>query len=42
MAACYLLLPYTRMAVVDSTQLIPSALIVAAVFWHLRPAVAGA
>jgi hypothetical protein len=41
MAACYLLLPYTRMAVVDSTQLIPSALIVAAVFWYLRPAVAG-
>ena len=34
MAACYLLLPYTRMEVVDSTQLIPSALIVAAVFWH--------
>jgi hypothetical protein len=42
MAACYLLLPYTRMQVVDSTQLIPSALIIAAVFWHLRPAVAGA
>ena len=42
MAACYLLLPYTRMAVVDSTQLIPSALIVAAVFWHRRPAAAGA
>ncbi len=42
MAACYLLLPYTRMALVDSGQLIPSALIVAAVFWHLRPAVAGA
>ena len=42
MAACYLLLPYTRMALVDSGQLIPAALIVAAVFWHLRPAVAGA
>ncbi len=42
MAACYLLLPYTRMALVDSAQLIPSALIVAAVFWHLRPALAGA
>ncbi len=42
MAACYLLLPYTRMALVDSTQLIPSALIVAAVFWHPRPAIAGA
>ena len=42
MAACYLLLPYTRMALVDSGQLIPAALIVAAVFWYLRPAVAGA
>ena len=42
MAACYLLLPYTRMAVVDSGQLIPAALIVAAVFWHHRPALAGA
>ena len=41
MAACYLLLPYTRMALVDSGQLIPAALIVAAVFWHTRPAVAG-
>jgi hypothetical protein len=41
MAACYLLLPYTRMAVVDSGQLISAALIVGAVFWHLRPAVAG-
>ena len=42
MAACYLLLPYTRMALVDSGQLIPAALIVAAVFWHIRPALAGA
>jgi len=42
MAACYLLLPYTRMALVDSGQLVAAALIVAAVFWHLRPAVAGA
>jgi hypothetical protein len=42
MAACYLLLPYTRMALVDSGQLIPAALIVAAVFWHTRPALAGA
>jgi hypothetical protein len=42
MAACYLLLPYTRMAVVDSGQLIPAALIAAAVLWHLRPALAGA
>jgi hypothetical protein len=42
MAACYLLLPYTRMALVDSGQLIPAALIAAAVLWHLRPALAGA
>jgi hypothetical protein len=41
MAACYLLLPYTRMAVVDSGQLISAALIILAVFWHLRPAVTG-
>jgi hypothetical protein len=42
MAACYLLLPYTRMELVDSGQLVPAALIVAAVYWHLRPALAGA
>ena len=42
MVACYLLLPYTRMALVDSGQLIPAALITAAVFWHHRPALAGA
>jgi hypothetical protein len=41
MAACYLLLPYTRMALVDSGQLVPAALIAAAVLWHLRPALAG-
>lgn len=41
MAACYLLLPYTRMALVDSGQLISAALIVLAVFWYTRPAVAG-
>jgi hypothetical protein len=41
MAACYLVLPYTRMALVDSGQLISAALIVAAVFWYTRPAVAG-
>ncbi len=41
MATCYLILPYTRMAVVDSGQLIPAALIVAAVVWHLRPTIAG-
>jgi hypothetical protein len=42
MAACYLLVPYTRMALVDSGQLIAAALIVGAVFWHSRPALAGA
>jgi hypothetical protein len=42
MAACYLLLPYTRMALVDSGQLISAALISAAVLWHERPAIAGA
>jgi hypothetical protein len=42
MATCYLLLPYTRMALVDSGQLIPAALIVSAVLWHVRPALAGA
>ncbi len=41
MAACYLLLPYTRMAVVDSGQLISAALIILAVFWHARPSVTG-
>lgn len=41
MAACYLLLPYTRVAVVDSGQLLSAALIIGAVFWHQRPAVAG-
>jgi hypothetical protein len=41
MAACYLLLPYTRMAVVDSGQLISAALIILAVFWHMRPVVTG-
>jgi hypothetical protein len=42
MVVCYLLLPYTRMALVDSGQLMPAALITAAVFWHHRPALAGA
>jgi hypothetical protein len=42
MAACYLLLPYTRMALVDSGQLIAAAMIVGAVLWHGRPALAGA
>jgi hypothetical protein len=42
MAACYLLLPYTRMAVVDSGQLISAALIILAVFWAPRPSLSGA
>lgn len=41
MAACYLLLPYTRMSLVDSGQLISSALIIHAVFWCARPAISG-
>jgi hypothetical protein len=41
MATCYLLLPYTRMAVVDSGQLISAALIVMAVFCHARPSLTG-
>lgn len=41
MAACYLLLPYTRMAVVDSGQLIAAVLIVLAILWHSRPAITG-
>jgi hypothetical protein len=41
-ASCYLLMPYTRIAVVDSGQLVPAALIVAAVAFYLRPALAGA
>jgi len=39
---CYLILPYTRIALVDSGQLVPAALIVAAVTYYHRPALAGA
>ncbi len=42
MAACYLILPYTRIAVVDTGQLVPAALIVGAVLAYRRPAGAGA
>lgn len=42
MATCYLILPYTRIALVDSGQLIPAALIVAAVVFHKRMYVAAA
>ena len=41
-ATCYLLSPYTRIALVDSGQLVPAALIVAALTSHARPVVAGA
>jgi hypothetical protein len=41
-ASCYLLVPYTRIALVDTGQLLPAALIVAAVFAYRRPAVSGA
>ena len=40
-ATCYLLLPYTRIALVDSGQLVPAALIVAAIAFYTRPALAG-
>ena len=40
-AACYLLLPYTRIALVDSGQVIPAALIVAALAYSGRPFRAG-
>jgi hypothetical protein len=42
MASCYLLLPYTRIALVDSGQLIPAALIVAALAVYTRPMITGA
>jgi hypothetical protein len=41
-ATCYLLSPYTRIALVDSGQLVPAALIVTALAFHTRPGVAGA
>jgi hypothetical protein len=41
MGVCYLLSPYTRIAVVDSGQLVPAALVVAGVLAYRRPALAG-
>lgn len=41
MATCYLILPYTRIALVDSGQLVPAALLVGAVAFYNRPALAG-
>jgi hypothetical protein len=40
-ATCYLLSPYTRIALVDSGQVVPAALIVAALAVYTRPAIAG-
>jgi hypothetical protein len=40
-ATCYLLLPYTRIALVDSGQVVPAALIVGAIAVYTRPALAG-
>ena len=40
-ATCYLLLPYSRFALVDSGQLVPAALIVTALLTYRNPAVAG-
>ncbi len=40
-ATCYLISPYTRMAVVDSGQVVPAALIVTALAVYTRPALAG-
>jgi hypothetical protein len=41
-AVAYLLSPYTRIAVVDSGQLVPAALIVGAILFWTRPGTAGA
>jgi hypothetical protein len=41
-ATCYLIAPYTRIAVVDSGQLVPAALTVGALALYTRPACAGA
>ncbi len=41
MATCYLILPYTRIALVDAGQLVPAALLVGAVAFYNRPALAG-
>ncbi len=42
MATCYLILPYSRIALVDCGQILPAALIVAAIALYTRPALAGA
>lgn len=40
-ATCYLLLPYSRFALVDAGQIIPAAFIVAALVFYTRPSLAG-
>ncbi len=40
-ATCYLLMPYTRIALVDGGQLVPAALIVGALTMYSRPGWAG-
>ncbi|WP_435019227.1 hypothetical protein TA3x_001182 [Tundrisphaera sp. TA3] len=41
-AVCYLLLPYSRFALVDTGQVVPAALIVMALVFYQRPALVGA
>ena len=41
-AACYLLLPYSRFALVDTGQLVPAALLMTALVFYQKPALAGA
>jgi hypothetical protein len=41
-AGCYLLSPFTRIALVDSAQLVPACLVVAAVLVYTRPVAVGA
>ena len=41
-ATCYLLLPYSRFALVDTGQIIPAAFIVAALVFYTKPSLAGA
>jgi hypothetical protein len=41
-ASCYLLSPYTRIALVDSGQVVPAAMVVAAILLYNRPAAAAA
>jgi hypothetical protein len=41
-AVCYLLLPYSRFALVDTGQIMPAAFIVAALVFYTKPSLAGA